>query len=526
MKKILKKIGIFILILTMACAAVFSLAGCFSDGPNETGGSDMLEEANRYIEENAAKTDSTYRGEYHFTPQIGWINDPNGFTYYKGEYHIFYQYNPYGSTNAGAMYWGHATSKDLVRWTHKPVALAPDQNYDADGCWSGSAIVVGERLYLFYTGHYDRGGVRVQTQNVAYSDDGVHFTKYENNPVVGPDQLPEGTSAADFRDPYVWEQSGKYYMLVGTMETGAAKVQLYESDNLFDWQYKNDFLRSTHAGYCWECPNYIDFGETELFAFSGVDFPASGYAFQNYNSAVYALGEADFASGTMKISEFRELDVGLDFYAEQIIRCGEDTVMTAWMNMWGRSYVTSQLGHGWSGSLILPRTLAVKNGKLLQRPVAAISEYYENKVCVEDTLSGTKEYEGVNGTVARIKLTADMSSSKSFTVSVFCGEGVRTDISYNKEEGIVTFDRSESGITISSDPREASRAKSRCAAYAPEGDVLEMEIFLDKSSVEVFFGAGELTMTSLSYNPVDAGGIIFSSDGETLLRIEKQDIKI
>ena len=522
----MKKTGLFGLILMLVCIWALPAAGCAPRETNPTGETDMLENANRYIEENASETDSSYRGEYHFTPQIGWINDPNGFTYYKGEYHTFYQYNPYGSTNAGAMYWGHATSKDLIRWTHLPVALAPDRSYDADGCWSGSAIVVGERLYLFYTGHYDRGGTRVQTQNMAYSDDGIHFTKYENNPVIGPEQLPEGTSAADFRDPFVWAQDGRYYMLVGTMETGAAKVQLYESDDLFSWRYKSDFLRSTNAGYCWECPNYVDFGQTELFAFSGVDFPASGDAFQNYDSAVYALGHADLASGTMETGPFYELDAGLDFYAEQILVHGGEKIMTAWMNMWGRSYVTSELGHGWSGSLILPRLLTVRDGKLLQQPVPAISAYYTDEVRVEDTLSGTREYEGVEGTSVRIKLTADMTSSEKFTVSVFCGGDVHTDITYDKRWGVVTFDRSESGIAIASDPREASRARLRSAQYELDGNVLTMEIFLDKSSVEVFFGEGELTMTSLSYNPVEASGIRFMSEGETVLRLEKQTIKV
>lgn len=484
----------------------------------------MLEEADRYIAENASKTDPMYRGEYHFTPPIGWINDPNGFIYFQGEYHIFYQYNPYGSTNAAPMFWGHAKSKDLIRWTHLPVALAPDRSYDADGCWSGSAIVVGERLYLFYTGHYDRDGVRVQTQNMAYSDDGIHFTKYENNPVIGPEQLPEGTSAADFRDPYVWEQDGKYYMLIGTMETGAAKVQLYESDDLFGWRYKSDFLRSEAAGYCWECPNYVDLGETELFAFSAVDFPAGDYAFHNYNSSVYALGGFDRESGTMKAGPFLEMDAGLDFYAEQILDRGEQKIMTAWMNMWGRSYVTSQLGHGWSGSLILPRLLSVKDGTLLQKPVPAIAEYYQNEVRIEDRLSGTKEYEGVSGSAVHLKVTADVSASDVFTVSVFCADGVHTDITYDKTKGTISFDRSKSGIAVSYDRRERSKARVRSMPYAPENNTLVLEIFLDRSSVEVFLGEGELTMTSLSYNPVGADGIRFSSVGETALVIEKQDI--
>ncbi|MFQ7059052.1 MAG: glycoside hydrolase family 32 protein, partial [Turicibacter sanguinis] len=142
------------------------------------------------------------RLKYHMMPTVGWMNDPNGLIQYKGDYHLFYQYYPYDDV-WGPMHWGHATSKDLLKWTDQEVALAPDQSYES-GCFSGGAIVKDDELYLMYTSHIeaaDNGGVQKQTQSIAVSHDGKTFVKYANNPVIKETAIPEGASKADFRDP-------------------------------------------------------------------------------------------------------------------------------------------------------------------------------------------------------------------------------------------------------------------------------------------------------------------------------------
>ena len=173
-----------------------------------------VERANRFIEENKHLVNTQYKPEEHFSAEIGWINDPNGFVYFRGEYHLFYQFYPYDSV-WGPMHWGHAKSKDLITWEHLPVALAPDQDYDRNGCFSGSAIVKDDRLWLMYTGHIEEEtGVR-QVQNMAFSDDGIHFEKIEQNPVATGADLPDELIAADFRDPKLFEKDGRYYSVVG-----------------------------------------------------------------------------------------------------------------------------------------------------------------------------------------------------------------------------------------------------------------------------------------------------------------------
>ena len=175
----------------------------------------MLEEANAFVLEQRKNVNEFYKPLYHFSPPCGWMNDPNGLVYFRGEYHVFYQFHPY-SSQGGLMYWGHAKSSNFTTWEHLPIALAPDAPYDKNGCWSGGAIVIEDVLYLIYTGHYDENGERRQTQNIAFSRDGIHFEKYIGNPVIEAASAPMGVSKADFRDPFVWKKDGKYYCLLGT----------------------------------------------------------------------------------------------------------------------------------------------------------------------------------------------------------------------------------------------------------------------------------------------------------------------
>lgn len=143
------------------------------------------------------------------------MNDPNGFCFYKGEYHLFYQYHPYDA-HWGPMHWGHAVSKDLLHWTHLPAALAPDSDYDQDGCFSGSAMALPDsRLMLMYTGVKkevlpDEKVVVKQTQCLACGD-GINFVKYSQNPVLTENDLPEGGSSADFRDPKIFKAADGSY---------------------------------------------------------------------------------------------------------------------------------------------------------------------------------------------------------------------------------------------------------------------------------------------------------------------------
>ena len=146
-----------------------------------------IEKANKYIEENQNSINLKHRHAFHLMPEIGWMNDPNGFTFYKGYYHLFFQFYPY-ETKWGPMHWGHARSKDLFIWEHLPVALAPDLPNE-DGCFSGGSVVIEEKLCLMYTAHYHQS-FQKQEQSFAISTDGIHFEKGSGKPIITIDDLP------------------------------------------------------------------------------------------------------------------------------------------------------------------------------------------------------------------------------------------------------------------------------------------------------------------------------------------------
>ena len=171
---------------------------------------DKLKKANDYIEKN--KVDYKELPEFHVAPQVGWINDPNGFSYYEGMVHLFYQFHPY-SKEWGPMHWGHCVSSDLIKWEYYPVALAPDMKYDMDGCFSGSAIETDEGHMLVYTGvtHEENDGKKNEYQNQCVAlGDGKSYKKIENNPVINGEIMPQNFSREHFRDPKVWKEDDGY----------------------------------------------------------------------------------------------------------------------------------------------------------------------------------------------------------------------------------------------------------------------------------------------------------------------------
>jgi beta-fructofuranosidase len=178
----------------------------------------QINEAQEVIDHKRRKaTQHEWYLRYHVSPPANWMNDPNGFCFYRGEGHLFYQHDPF-SPDWGLMHWGHVKSKDLVHWEHLPIALAPGEPYDADGCFSGSAIEKDGLLYVMYTGNVFTGtnldeDLR-QTQAIAVSKDGIHFEKHRSNPVIR--QAPAGdVHPKHFRDPKVWQHGDLYYAVIG-----------------------------------------------------------------------------------------------------------------------------------------------------------------------------------------------------------------------------------------------------------------------------------------------------------------------
>jgi len=238
-----------------------------------------------------------YRPEYHFTPAYGWMNDPNGMVYKDGEWHLFYQYNPYGSI-WGNMTWGHAVSTDLVNWEHRKPALLPDS---LGMVFSGSAVVDGDRIAAIYTSAGKR-----QVQSLAFSlDGGESFQKYSGNPVLESRQR-------DFRDPKVfwYEPEGKWILVLAAGD----HVEIFSSKNLAEWTFESSFGQGTGLHYgVWECPDLFELSDGNNSIWMLVCSLDSGYP--RYSATQYFLGGFDGHRFTPNDSEVRLLDYGTDHYA-------------------------------------------------------------------------------------------------------------------------------------------------------------------------------------------------------------------
>lgn len=288
--------------------------------------SEMLEKARKYEFTQGQQIKAEDRPAFHITPYVGWMNDPNGFSCYKGEYHLFYQYNPY-NTHWDSMHWGHVVSKDLLHWDYLPAALAPDQDYDKVGCFSGSAIELEDgRQLLMYTA-VDReiledGTARdVQTQAVAVGD-GKDYVKYDKNPVLTFKNLPEGASRVDFRDPKIWkEKDGNFYCVIGSRPAdGSGQILLYRSKNGFEWEFVSTLAENKNRyGKMWECPDFFELDGKYVLLTSPQDMIPEGMEYHNGNGTLCIIGDLDSETHTLKEQFYQSVDYGIDCYAMQTL---------------------------------------------------------------------------------------------------------------------------------------------------------------------------------------------------------------
>ncbi|WP_449458198.1 glycoside hydrolase family 32 protein [Streptococcus suis] len=439
-----------------------------------------VEKANEYIQAEKLTVDMTFRPERHFVPEIGWINDPNGFVYFKGEYHLFYQFNPYESV-WGPMHWGHAKSKDLVNWEHLPVALAPDKDYDKDGCFSGSAIVKDDTLWLMYTGHINNeDGTVSQVQNMAFSTDGIHFEKIEQNPVVTAEGLPEEVIANDFRDPKIFEKDGHYYSVVATKhKDGVGCIVLLGSPNLTDWQFESIFLKGqAHQGHVWECPDYFEVDGQEYLIVSPMRYQKEDNDFININSNIFVTGHVDWDKKVFVADSFKEIDHGHDFYAAQTTEGPEgERVMIAWMHTWGRPLVTNDLGHKWYGQMTLPRLLKQGENGLRQVLPAGILNSFDD-IEIGQVIQGPS------------KLSLKLDDSLDLKLGT---DRDYLQFGYDKAKQEVYIDRSHLKI------QQAGEEEWPTVRRAVTVRTTDLLVLVDTNCLEIFINDGQETLTSTFY---------------------------
>lgn len=439
-----------------------------------------VEKANQFILEEKETINPLFKPKAHFTPEIGWINDPNGFVFFRGEYHLFYQFNPYESV-WGPMHWGHAKSDDLVNWEQLPVALAPDKDYDKDGCFSGSAIVKDDVLWLMYTGHIvNEDGTVSQVQNMAFSTDGIHFEKIEQNPVATADGLPEDVIANDFRDPKIFEKDGQYYSVVATKhQDNVGCIVLLSSPNLTEWKFESIFLKGeANQGFVWECPDYFEVDGQEYLIISPMRYQKDGNDFININSNIFVTGHVDWDRKVFVADSFKEIDHGHDFYAAQTTEGPEgERVMIAWMHTWGRPLVTNDLGHKWYGQMTLPRLLKQGENGLRQVLPAGILNSFDD-IEIGQVIQGPS------------KLSLKLDDSLDLKLGT---DQDYLQFGYDKESQEVYIDRGH--LDIQQTGEEEWSTIRRSVTVEAE----ELLIMIDTNCVEIFVNNGQEVLTSTYY---------------------------
>lgn len=493
-------ICIFTLLLLNACS-----------NQATTGSSHSLIAQQSHVAQQAEQ----FRPLYHFTPAANWMNDPNGMVYYEGEYHLFYQYHPYSNV-WGPMHWGHAISKDLLHWQHLPVALAPDE-YGT--IFSGSVVVdyhntsgLGSLdnppMVALFTYHNElrrtAGEQDYQTQGLAYSlDKGRTWVKYQHNPVM------PNPGIVDFRDPKVsWFAEQEKWMMVISQ---GDHIGFYSSKNLLDWQFESVFGQGIgeHGGV-WECPDLIRIKVNGTQEYKYVLLVSINPGAPNGGSGTqYFVG--DFDGKNFVIDErFKHqldlqgslwLDYGTDNYAgvtyANIPEADGRTLFMGWMNNW--LYAQQVPTTAWRSAMTIPRSLTLHetpNGlKVFSNPIQEL-----------DMVSPIKQQKSLLQITAKTSLTSlfgDLPSSHHLYLQMSRQQAKKIQISYlnqqqetaiitlDVEAGKVSIDRTKSGMVDFQENFSSTQ-------YGPIGanlDVYSLDIFYDKTSLEIFINQGELVMT-------------------------------
>ena len=486
--------------------------------------SEMLRKAREYERINRERVRDTLP-LFHVTGGIGWINDPNGFSLYKGEYHLFFQYYPY-DVSWGPMHWGHVKTKDFIRWEFLPAVLAPDDAYDKDGCFSGSAVELSDGKHLLlYTGvRKTDDGDEYQTQCIAVGD-GINYQKSPLNPVIDDSMLPAGSSHVDFRDPKIWRDEEGYHAVVAnlcTAENGV--ILLYNSEDAQHWCYSGVLAAGHgHYGTMWECPDFFFLDGKAVLFHSAHEMLNDGLEFHPGDGTVCHIGRYDREEHCLLDEQVQAIDYGLDFYAPQTVETADGRrIMIGWMQSWA----SSRVGHPnlpFNGQMTVPRELRIRNGRLYQWPVRELESCRRNGVSFHGVrVTQWQSLPGVSGRVLDMTLHIRPTEDEvyhSFRIRVAEGGDLYSEISVDPQEGIVRMNRLNSGF-----PHDVVHVRE-FPAPVREGE-LGLRIIMDKYSLELFAGEGACAASMTLYTPLTAEGIRFSADGAALLDVEKYDLSL
>ncbi len=428
-----------------------------------------------------------YRQRFHIEPPDGWLNDPNGLCFFDGEYHVYFQYSPGTPDGSAQRCWGHYAGKNLLQMRYRGIVLKPDIPEDRDGAYSGSAAVRDGILHIFYTGNVKEAGehdgiLSGRGANVIHvtSADGQHMGKKRT--VLRNADYP-GFCSCHVRDPKVWEENGKWYMVLGARtKRDEGCVLFYESDDLEKWSYVN-LLTKKNFGYMWECPDFFRIGERAFLSVSPQGLMHSDIRYQNvYQSGYFMIGgEGESGMPKAGAGAFREWDMGFDFYAPQTFKAPDGRrLLIGWMGIGDSDYVNHTTELGWQHCLTLPREIdADGNGVLRERPIREMMMFRGGRTQI--AASGNAAAYGEH----TLPFDLHAAAGGGFEISL----DDKLHMRYSEEEKRFTLTFSDEFYGGGRTVRNAS--VEQCA---------DIRVIADMSSLEIYLNDG-LTVMSTRFYP-------------------------
>ena len=421
--------------------------------------SNKLHNAQKSVDTARLKAEKCmYRPKYHFLAPANWMNDPNGTIYYKGEYHMFYQHNPY-KPRWGSIHWGHAKSKDLVHWEYLPIALFPSKEDGENHCFSGCCVINDGLPSIIYTSIGSLFTIlKGASQWLATSDDDMlTWEKYPVNPVID-DSLHKDMDARNWRDPFVWRDNGTWYAVLGGQANGEknGSVFLYKSHNLKLWEYLGILCKGNKAlGKNWECPNFFSLGNKHVLIVSP------------HSNVIYALGTYDKNKFTP--DKWLALDHGKSFYATNTIIEKDRVILFGWIKygLFRAKYLS-----GWNGCISIPRILTLdSSNEFMIEPATELQVLRKDHFHVKNQeIIPNSSYiiHDTNDNCMEMRLKLDIidESRIGFNISN-CRGKVSIGFDVEKQELFAGKERGKFELSF-------------------RDNTLELHVFIDKSVIETF----------------------------------------
>ncbi|MFC3931925.1 sucrose-6-phosphate hydrolase [Streptococcus dentapri] len=441
------------------------------------------------IKNNAAS--SPWHVTFHVEPPHGLLNDPNGFSYFKGKWQLFYQYFPYGAAH-GLKSWVQTESTDLIHFKETGTILYPNTSLDSHGMYSGSAMQFGDKLFIFYTGNVRNKNWERQTyQNGALLDSKGHLEKIPQTLIAKPDDVTE-----HFRDPQIFFYQGEYYAIIGAQsldKKGFIKLYKAENHNYKDWTFIGNLnFENDATSYMIECPNlvFVDEKPVLLYCPQGMDKKILDY--DNIYPNMYKIGQAfDTKTATLVApSNIENLDYGFETYATQAFNAPDGRALSiSWIGLPDISYPTDK--YDYQGAMSLVKELTIKNGKLYQYPVETITSLRQEEKNFDNYPSTNNTYE--------LELSFNQDSYSKFVLFAD-KDGKGLTITVDTKAGKITIDRSQAG-------EQYALEFGTIRSCDIDNRQTTANIFIDKSIFEIFINKGEKVFTGRVFPNQDQTGI-------------------